>query len=58
MDAWLPRPRGEVEMPEGMTPEQAARFRARMEAQGPPVVPIFKLMTPTAMPTRMLEEGR
>ncbi|MFH1764188.1 MAG: hypothetical protein ABIF09_08355, partial [Gemmatimonadota bacterium] len=26
--------------------------------QGPPVVPIYKLMTPVALPTRLLGEGR
>ncbi len=37
--------------------EAAFGGQARAQ-QGPPVVPIYKLMTPTALPTRMLGEGR
>ena len=56
MDAWIPRPR----------PAAAGAGAAaggppgggRGQAQGPPVVPIFKLMVPTAMPTRLLEERK
>jgi dipeptidyl-peptidase-4 len=61
MDAWIPRPRTEAEEtaparpvdPEDMPPQQA-----RGREQGPPLVPIFKLMRPTAMPTRMVEGSR
>jgi hypothetical protein len=63
MDAWIPRPAEEpeeVQLPEGVDPQdprvqQYMRQRAR---QGPAVVPIFKLMTPTALPTRLLERSR
>jgi len=52
MDAWIPRPREE--------PAEAppAGFQQRGRVQGPAVVPIFKLMVPTAMPTRMVEGGK
>ena len=49
MDAWIPR-----------TPQAGGRGggrggfgRGRGQA-GPPVVPIFKLMAPTALPTRVM----
>ncbi|MCJ7626836.1 MAG: hypothetical protein MUO50_00465, partial [Longimicrobiales bacterium] len=72
MDAWIPRPavEGEGERPSvdpddppertppaGGPPAGGFGGQARAE-QGPPVVPIYKLMTPTALPTRMLGEGR
>ena len=54
MDAWLPRPvdpaAAQAEPPAG------ARGRQR-EPQGPPLVPIFKLMTPTQLTTRLVEGG-
>jgi hypothetical protein len=58
MDAWLPRPvpePDEAQLPEGVPPEMAAQYLRRMRQRGPPLVPIFKLMTATPMPTRLLE---
>ena len=63
MDAWIPRP-AEVEeaptLPPGVDPDdpRIAAFARQRGPQGPPVVPIYKLMTPTALPTRLLEGGR
>ena len=54
MDAWIPRPpeegqgREEEEMPE--------QFRQR-ETQGPAILPIYKLMSPTPMSTILLHEN-
>jgi hypothetical protein len=63
MDAWIPRPRETNEagptLPEGVDPNDPrvqAMLRRRAQ-QGPPVVPIFKLMTPTPLPTRLVEGG-
>ena len=49
MDAWLPRPAE-------MTAEQRAStaFTAARPEQEVPLVPIYKLMTPTALPTRIV----
>jgi dipeptidyl-peptidase 4 len=67
MDAWIPRPRAPgaaPELPEGMDPdnippEWAARMAAQQaQEQRPPVLPIYKLMAPTPLPARLLEEGR
>ena len=63
MDAWLPRPRPEgeeVELPPGMDRDdpRAQRFLERMAERGPPVVPIFKLMTPQPLPTKLTGEVR
>jgi hypothetical protein len=63
MDAWLPRPAEEpeeAELPEGMDPEdpRVQQFMRQRARQGPAVVPIFKLMTPAALPTRLLEGSR
>ncbi|MGD8727401.1 MAG: M14 family zinc carboxypeptidase [Gemmatimonadales bacterium] len=62
MDAWLPRPRpeGEPELPPGWdrNDPRVQRYLERMAAQGPPVVPIFKLMTPRPLPTRLVREVR
>jgi len=63
MDAWIPRPRAEGEAagpprgtdPEDVPPEVAARMA---QQQGPPVLPIYKLMAPTPLPARILGEGR
>ena len=61
MDAWLPRPAeaaeegiDEDDLPEGVTPEMAAQFMRRSQQRGPPLVPIFKLMTPTPLPVTMM----
>ena len=54
MDAWIPRPVDPATAQED--PPAGARGRER-EPQGPPLVPIFKLMTPTALTTRLLEGG-
>jgi len=62
MDAWIPRPR-EVEedptLPPGMDPQdpRVAAFARQRAQRGPPVVPIYKLMTPVALPTRLLGGG-
>jgi len=48
MDAWLPRPGGG----EGEREEEG--FQGRRE-QGPPLVPIFKVMRPTPLKTVMVE---
>jgi hypothetical protein len=52
MDAWIPRPVDPATVQEDHTDEGSGRDR---EPQGPPLVPIFKLMTPTALTTRLLE---
>ena len=64
MDAWIPRPQPEEEeaaqLPPGVDPDDP-RIQAYMRAQrqrGPAVVPIFKLMTPQALPTRLVEKER
>lgn len=67
MDAWIPRPQ-EADAPQrgGGDPDDAPTggppgggFGGQMRGpQGPPVVPIYKLMTRTALPTRLLEERR
>ncbi len=62
MDAWIPRPR-EVEedsaLPPGVDPQdpRVAAFARQRAQRGPPVVPIYKLMTPVALPTRLLGGG-
>jgi dipeptidyl-peptidase 4 len=66
MDAWIPRPRAPgtgQELPEGMDPdnippEWAARMAAQQAQQGPPTLPIYKLMAPTPLPARLMGEGR
>ncbi|MBT8397367.1 MAG: hypothetical protein KJN92_10390 [Gemmatimonadetes bacterium] len=64
MDAWIPRPapeeEGEPELPPGVDPQDPrvqAMLRQRGQ-RGPAVVPIYKLMTPTALPTRLLDSER
>jgi len=55
MDAWIPRP---VVEEEGDQKEEETPARARQrERQGPPILPIYKLMTPTPLPTLLLHEG-
>jgi hypothetical protein len=54
MDAWLPRPRTvAAAAAAGGDPDDDAP-PARPQA-GPPLVPIFKLMTPRALPSRIIE---
>jgi hypothetical protein len=55
MDAWIPRPPETDESP-GAPVEAAMGGRARAQ-RGPPLVPIYKLMVPTPLPTRLVEEG-
>lgn len=63
MDAWIPRPAevtDEPALPAGVDPQDprvAAMMRQRRQ-RGPAVVPIYKLMTPKALPTRLLGEER
>ena len=52
MDAWLPRPRDTSQQ----TPPTDQYGRPR-GPQGPPLVPIFKLMTPTQLTTRLVEDN-
>jgi len=50
MDAWVPRP-----SPAGARGGRGGPGRGSRGGQaGPPVVPIFKLMTPTALSTRVI----
>ncbi|MCK5650203.1 MAG: hypothetical protein KAJ42_02450 [Gemmatimonadetes bacterium] len=68
MDAWIPRPVEAVEGEEAAGPVRPGGpppggppgrgFGQRSRDRGPPVVPIFKLMTPKALPTRLMDEGR
>jgi hypothetical protein len=55
MDAWIPRPVDPAEA-EAQLQEIPEQFRSRMR-QGPPILPIYKLMTPTAISTRLLGGG-
>jgi dipeptidyl-peptidase 4 len=63
MDAWIPRPRAPgagpelpADMdPEDVPPEWLARMAAQQAQQGPPLLPIYKLMVPTPLPARVLE---
>jgi hypothetical protein len=63
MDAWIPRPAEapeEMRLREGVDP-QDPRVQAYLREQaerGPAVVPIYKLMEATPLPTRLLTEGR
>ncbi len=66
MDAWIPRPVEEVEGEEEAGPTRPGGppagfpqgFGRQRQDQGPPVVPIFKLMTPTPLSTRLLDGSR
>lgn len=55
MDAWLPRP---VDPAAAQAASPPAASGGPREPQGPPLVPIFKLMTPTALTTRLVEGRR
>jgi hypothetical protein len=56
MDAWLPRPRTASPTPVADDPDDEPPPRGPGGAnQGPPLVPIFKLMTPRPLPTRIIE---
>lgn len=55
MDAWIPRPVDEAEAQEAQRPEGMPQgFGRQRGPQGPPVVPIYKIMTPTPISTRLL----
>jgi len=54
MDAWLPRPGDPTAVQQERPAGPPGR---RREPQGPPMVPIYKLMTPTALTTRLVEGG-
>jgi hypothetical protein len=63
MDAWLPRPEPEAEepdLPEGVDPDdpRVARYLQEREERGPPLVPIYKLMTPQPLPARLVSGTR
>jgi hypothetical protein len=56
MDAWLPRPRTATPTPVADDPDDEPPPRGPGGGnQGPPLVPIFKLMTPQPLPTRIIE---
>mgnify|MGYP006278149759 CR=1 FL=1 len=55
MDAWIPRPVPEAEEAEEEE-DMPQRYR-RDEPQGPPILPIYKLMEPTPLSTVLLHEG-
>jgi len=67
MDAWIPRPGEEAQgdrdeedvgPPRGGPPGGFPQgFGGQRQEQGPPVVPIFKLMAPTPLSTRLLDKG-
>jgi len=57
MDAWVPRPGGEPERGQGRG-GAGGRGRARGGQVGPPVSPIFKLMTPTTLTSQVIDHGR
>lgn len=54
MDAWVPRPGGTVASGGGLPDDDAAADAARL-LTGPPLVPIFKLMRPTALASSVVE---
>jgi hypothetical protein len=69
MDAWIPRPGSEGEeereeedvRPRGGPPPQGTPpgfGGGRRRDEGPALLPIYKLMSPQAVPTRILEESR
>jgi hypothetical protein len=55
MDAWLPRPRTAPVTPPAAVDDPDDEPPARPQA-GPALVPIFKLMTPRALPTSIIVE--
>jgi hypothetical protein len=68
MDAWIPRP-GEAGQGEGddedMAPPRGTPpagfppgFGGQRQEQGPPILPIYKLMKPAALTTLLLNETR
>jgi len=68
MDAWIPRP-GEESSGEGdeedMGPPRGGRpgappqgFGGQRQDQGPPILPIYKLMKPTPLSSRLLDDRR
>jgi hypothetical protein len=55
MDAWIPRP-PETNQAPGAAAGAAMGGRG-LAQRGPPLVPIYKLMVSTPLPTRLVEEG-
>jgi dipeptidyl-peptidase 4 len=53
MDAWLPRPRRDEAARAADPDDDAPPIRQR--EQGPPLVPIFRLMQPTALPAAIID---
>jgi hypothetical protein len=51
MDAWLPKPTGRVAAATESTAAVTAGAAARLER---PLVPIYKIMTPTSLPTKVM----
>ena len=63
MDAWIPRPAPAEEaptLPPGVDPQdpRVQQFVRQRAQRGPPVVPIYKLMSAMALPTRLWDDGR
>jgi len=58
MDAWIPRPAAEAEGAGDEEDERPMGFGGRRQEQGPPILPIYKLMTPTPISTILLEDKR
>ncbi len=56
MDAWIPRPVPEDRSEEEEEEERPMGYQQR-GPQGPPILPIYKLMTPTALSATLLHEG-
>jgi len=54
MDAWIPRPTATVAPEDDERPEGMPQGFGQRGPQGPPVLPIYKLMTPTTISTRLL----
>jgi dipeptidyl-peptidase 4 len=53
MDAWLPRPRAAAAAAAGAADDEDTPRPAGQ--QGPPLVPIYKLMRPTALPVKVVQ---
>ena len=54
MDAWLPKAALARTSAQAGAPDEEEEPRGPQRAQGPPVIPIYKVMQPTAMPGRLV----